>query len=143
MRAALPEAVHGKMVHDLIVLRPDLAPEQELTALVHELAHWLAHRVVIDDAVCTVYEYEAEAVEALVMSRLGLPSPPGREDNPTDGLLWASVNRVIWASRRICDALGLDARAEAWRPPAPARLQPQPAVDLDAAPGKEIVLEDE
>jgi hypothetical protein len=29
------------------------------------------------------------------------------DDSPTDDLLSASVTRVIWASSRICDALGV------------------------------------
>ena len=49
---------------------PDWSPEQELLALVHELAHWLAHRERIAAfALHAIFEYEAEAVEALVMAR--------------------------------------------------------------------------
>jgi len=123
VRAALPDPVHGKMAHDGIVLRPDLDPEQELTALVHELAHWLAHRTIIRDPAWadpkfTVLEYEAEAVEALVMSRLGLHPPCSLSGSPTDDLLSASVDRVNWVSGRICDALGLNGapRAEGSEP---------------------------
>lgn len=113
VRAALPNLVHGKVAHDRIVLRPDLDPEQELTTLVHELAHWLAHRGIFAhasgvDSTCTVFEYEAEAVEALVMSRLGLPLASSRGANPTDDLLSSSVVRVMWASSQICAALGLN-----------------------------------
>jgi hypothetical protein len=115
VRAALPESVQGRVFSDVITLRADLNPEQELLALVHELVHWLAHR---DPAAhthcahCTIFEYEAEAVEALVMARLGLTrhayDPVNAGDEcPTDGLLSASVARVIWASGRICHALGL------------------------------------
>ncbi len=72
-----------------------LSPEQELLTLVHELAHWLAHREACPGLHCTVFEYEAEAVEALVMARLGL-APLGLDvvdiDRPTDGLLSASVS---------------------------------------------------
>jgi hypothetical protein len=91
----------------------DLDPQQELLTLVHELTHWLAHRGLPADQPFTVFEYEAEAVEALVMARLGLPRrPPSgqcslHDDSPTDGLLLASVTRVIWAGSRICDALGV------------------------------------
>ena len=96
-----------------------LSPEQELLTLVHELAHWLLHREPQAPAwIARVFEYEAEAVEALVMARLGLPHPQRGVDldgeSPTDNLLSASVTRVIWASRRICGALGLDGRD---RPP--------------------------
>jgi len=116
VRGSLPQPVHGRATRDHITLRPDLNPEQHLLALVHELTHWIAHR---SDGPrtplphCTIYEYEAEAVEALVMARLGLnaperPSGPWEGDEPTDGLLSSSVNRVISTTERICQALGLD-----------------------------------
>ena len=110
VREELPECVEGRMVEDLITLRARLSPERELHALVHELTHWLAHRSERDQGSAlsrTVYEYEAEAVEAMVMERLGLA---GRDDEsvPTDDLLSCSVTRVLAASRRICGALGLE-----------------------------------
>jgi hypothetical protein len=115
VRAALPEWVHGRVFSDLITLQADLNPEQQLLALVHELAHWLAHRDMgcpVYGVHCTIYEYEAEAVEAVVMARLGLPHPTHgvadpHADPPTDGLLSSSVTRVVSTSRRICQALGL------------------------------------
>jgi hypothetical protein len=111
VRSPLPECVHGRVFSDLIILRSDLDPEQELLALVHELTHWLTHQDPYPQHPCTVFEYEAEAVEALVMARLGLQSPSDRidaaGDDPTDDLLSASVKRVVWASTRICDALGV------------------------------------
>jgi hypothetical protein len=111
VRSPLPEWVHGRVCSDLIVLRSDLDPEQELLTLVHELTHWLTHQDPCPQHPCTVFEYEAEAVEALVMARLGLQSPSDRidaaGDDPTDDLLSASVKRVVWASSRICDALGV------------------------------------
>jgi hypothetical protein len=111
VRSALPGSVHGRVSCDLITLRADLDPEQELLTLVHELTHWLTHRDPGIQHLCTVFEYEAEAVEALVMARLGLQSPSDQIDaernNPTDGLLSASVKRVVWASSQICDALGV------------------------------------
>jgi hypothetical protein len=123
VRTTLPECVQGRTFCDLITLRADLTPEQELLALVHEVAHWLAHRDVRPGLCCncTLFEYEAEAVEALVMGRLGFP-PPGLDpadlghDSSTDGLLSASVTRVIWASSRICGALGLEAERPASEP---------------------------
>jgi len=110
VRSPLPESVHGRVFSDLIMLRADLDPEQELLTLVHELTHWLTHRDPCLQDPCTVFEYEAEAVEALVMARLGLQSSSvqiAEGDHPTDGLLSASVKRVVWASSRICDALGV------------------------------------
>ena len=135
-RTSLPACVHGRVYCDLITLRTGLSPDQELLTLVHELVHWLAHRDAYPGLYCTVFEYEAEAVEALVMTRLGL-APPAPDvadvDRPTDGLLSASVTRVNWASSRICGALGLETE----RPPS----EPQTAVHVEAAAGKEIVLE--
>ena len=111
VRSQLPESVHGRLFSDLIMLREDLNPEQELLTLVHELTHWLTHRDPCLQHPCAVFEYEPEAVEALVMARLGLQSPSEQidaaGDNPTDDLLSASVQRVVWASSRICDALGV------------------------------------
>jgi hypothetical protein len=123
VRGALPESVHGRLSRDHITLRSDLSPEQHLLALVHELTHWLAHREEWPGtplAHCTIYEYEAEAVESLVMARLGLgpaerwPARPDGED-PTDGLLSSSLERVISTTQRICQALGLEQRKLAHR----------------------------
>ena len=136
VRTTLPECVHGRVCCDLITLRSGLSPEQELLTLVHELVHWLAHRDACPGLYCTVFEYEAEAVEALVMTRLGMERP-GLDaldfDRPTDGLLSASVTRVNWASSCICGALGLETE----RPPS----ETQTSVHVEAAAGKEIVLE--
>jgi hypothetical protein len=138
LRAELPPCVHGRICRDLITLRADLSPEQELLALVHELAHWLIHRGAHRVMDCTLFEYEAEAVEALVMARLGLPRSlfdcraPGHYP-PTDNLLAASVARVVSAATGICGALGLEA-------PMPGS-EAQAAVDLETAAGEEIVFE--
>src|ERR1700677_4246749 len=75
VRTALPECVCGQLRGDVITLRLGLSPEQHLLTLVHELAHWLAHRDPRPGLHCTWFEYEAAAVEALVMARLGLPPP--------------------------------------------------------------------
>jgi hypothetical protein len=136
-RSPLPAWVHGRVYCDLITLRTGLSPQQELVALVHELTHWLAHREARCAMDCTLFEYEAEAVEALVMARLGLPHA-GVDSaldplSPTDNLLSASVARVIWASRRICGVLGVDAETPV--------SEAQTAVDLEAATGKEVVFE--
>jgi hypothetical protein len=119
-RASLPPCVHGRIYRDLITLRADLDPEQELVALIHELAHWLAHRDTRRAMDHTLHEYEAEAVEALVMARLGLRC----RSSPTDNLLSASVARVTAVGARIC-----------------AALEAQSAIDLNTAAGKEIVFE--
>jgi hypothetical protein len=138
MRTALPDAVHGRVFDNVITLRAGLRPAQELAALIHELAHWLVHGEPRPRLHCTVFEYEAEAVEALVMARLD-PQSPGieagafRRINPTDNLLPASVARVKWASTRICAALGLEAQ--------PADSEAQSPVDLETAAGEEVVFE--
>jgi hypothetical protein len=112
VRTMLPREVQGLSCRNLITLRTGLSPEQELLTLVHELTHLLLHRETHDGMERTRFEYEAEAVEALVMQRLGLPHPQRGVDlggeSPTDNLLPASVTRVIWAGGRICGALGLD-----------------------------------
>jgi hypothetical protein len=138
LRSNLPSGVHGRIYRDQITLRQGLNPEQELIALIHELTHWLAHREAHRAIECTLFEYEAEAVEALVMARLGLPHSRfecGAPYHflPTDNLLSASVARVIAASARICTALGLPAQMP--------RSEAQAAIDLDAAAGEKIVLE--
>jgi hypothetical protein len=112
VREALPDTIHGGLSENRITLQAGLAPQQQLLALVHELAHWLAHRDSPQDssARATIYEYEAEAVETLVMDRLGLAALPDDSaasdaDCPTDGLLTSSVARVRSTVGRICQAL--------------------------------------
>jgi hypothetical protein len=115
VREPLPDAVHGGLSRDCITLHAGLDPHQQLLALVHELTHWLAHRDVLElpSACATIYEYEAEAVESLVMGRLGLPCPADDAAatgwyRPPDGLLTSSVTRVVSTVRRICQALELE-----------------------------------
>ena len=81
VREILPDWVCGRVSLDLITLHAGLSPEQELLTLVHELTHWLAHRDQGPGPQCTLYEYEAEAVEAIVMGQLGLKYPSS--DTPT------------------------------------------------------------
>jgi hypothetical protein len=137
MRSALPDCVCGQLRGDVIMLSLRLSPEQQLLTLVHELTHWLVHRDSRPGLHCIWFEYEAEAVEALVMTHLGLPVPgldpadPGHE-SPTDGLLSDSLARVMWASRWICGALGFQVT--------PSTSEPQAPVHIDAATGKEIIL---
>jgi hypothetical protein len=111
VRSNLPRSVQGRTLRDRIVLRHGLDPAEELLTLIHEITHWLAHRESSDScAHRTVFEYEAEAVEALVMDYLGLQRPgsaAAMNESPTDDLLLASVRRVKSTSRRICDALEL------------------------------------
>jgi len=131
-RAPLPDSVQGRMRENLITVRPELPPLQELAVLVHEFTHWLVHRHPRDGVEHTLFEYEAEAVEVLVLDRLGLSRGPRA---PLDGLLPASVARVHFAQHRICEALDLGGDE------APGVLQPQTAVDFQTPTGKEIVFE--
>jgi hypothetical protein len=111
VRCNLPGFVNGRSRRDLITLRKDLEPREELSTLVHELTHWLAHRETGESCVhYTVFEYEAEAVEALVMKYLGTQcsgsaAPALENESPTDDLLLSSVERVNATSRRIFDVL--------------------------------------
>lgn len=138
VRRVLPREVQGLTCRNLITLRAGLSPEQELLTLVHELAHLLLHGETQDGMERTRFEYEAEAVEVLVMQRLGLPHPlcgaRFEGESPTDNLLSASVARVIWAGRRICAALELDGARS---------LEAKAPIYLQAAAREEIVFEDE
>jgi hypothetical protein len=129
LHSALPDCVHGRLFSDHILVGSGLSPHQELSALVHEVAHWLVHRDARPGVDCTLFEYEAEAVEALVMHQLGF----GGTATATDSLLSASVERVRCARTRICEALGLAVRT--------SPSEAQAAVDLQAAAGEEIVFE--
>src|ERR1700737_4804758 len=129
VRTTLPERVQGRACCGLITLRTGLEPEQELLALVHELVHWLAHRHARPGLCCTVFEYEAEAVEAVVMTRLGMPRP-GLDvtdfDGPTDGLLSASFTRVtgravVFVVRSAWRPSGL---LQSRKPPSTSRQRP-------------------
>jgi hypothetical protein len=135
-RSVLPPTVHGRLERDMITLRAGMRANQELAALIHEVTHWLVHREATHRPHPTVAEYEAEAVESLVMIRLGLPKrrercPVWDLVSPTDNLLFESVLRVKTASTQICQVLGADA----------VNLQPQAAVDVETAPREEIVVE--
>ena len=107
VRESLPDSIHAGLSRDRITLRTGLDPEQQLQALVHELAHWLAHRDAAHGvgARATIFEYEAEAVESLVMRRLGLPTDA---DGTTEGLLTSSVARVHSTARRIIEVLNIE-----------------------------------
>ena len=130
LRSTLPDRVHGRVCSDRILVGHGLSPQEELAVLVHELAHWLVHRDPRPGVDCTLFEYEAEAVEALVMGRLGLAAG---SSTPTDRLLSASAARVRSAKTRICDALGIAADA--------GTSEAQAPVDLQASPGEEVVFE--
>lgn len=116
-RLPLPERLLGQQHRDGIQLRSGLSPEEELPALVHELAHWLVHAGALQGAALqgperTICEYEAEAIEVRVLGRLGLArlrASPFEciEIDPAEALLAHSCHRVSLACERICAVLGL------------------------------------
>ena len=111
-RLPMSECQLGQVRGDQILLRTGLSPEQELPTLIHELTHWLVHRDVFAGPAHTICEYEAEAVEAFVMARLGLAHLVTDTEGLTsadaaDALLAQSKARVIFAGSRICAALAI------------------------------------
>ncbi|HTB87527.1 MAG TPA: ImmA/IrrE family metallo-endopeptidase [Steroidobacteraceae bacterium] len=104
-RTPLSPWVVGRTHGRRVVLRSGLNKEQQLLTLIHELTHFLAHRPEerLDRTVC---EYEAEAVEKLVASELGLKGA-GLIDQATvtDDLLACSVARVRWVTRILLAAV--------------------------------------
>jgi hypothetical protein len=140
VRNSLLAGVHGQIEGRRIVLRTGLSLEQQLLTLVHELTHRVIHCNASQSLNRTVCEYEAEAVERWVGAVLKV-GPSAKDDldaDMTEDLLACSVARVRWASHVIlqiaCDsALGLSA----------PYLQSQAAVYIDAAAGKEFILNDE
>lgn len=143
-RHALPERIHARLVHDQIILDCSLSPEDELAALIHELAHWLMHREMPHPVSRTLLEYEAEAVERLVLAHLASNSgstAPGSSSAGavTENLLLASVGRVTAATARLCDVLGVQ---DALGMPGEARpSEAQAPVQFETASREEIVLE--
>jgi len=106
-RTPLSPWVAGRMDEKQIVLRSGLSKEGQLLTLIHELAHFLAHRPEehLDRTVC---EYEAEAVERLVAGQLGLKDSMGAPidlSEVTDDLLACSVARVRWVARTLLTAV--------------------------------------
>jgi hypothetical protein len=140
-RTPLSPWVVGHTHGHQLVLRSGLNKEQQLLTLIHELTHFLAHppEAQLNRTVC---EYEAEAVEKLVGGYLGLKHLGSAIDptTVTDDLLACSVERVRRVARSLLGAL------QAVRPAAHIaadRLQAQPAIEIETAPGEEIVFDDE
>jgi IrrE N-terminal-like domain len=134
-RTPLSPWVLGRMDENQIVLRCGLSKEQQLLTLIHELTHFLAHRP--DSQLNrTVCEYEAEAVERLVLGQLGLKELGAAIDltTVTDDLLACSVARVRWVARILLAALQDVTPSAHSVNPAPHlaadRLQAQAAVEI-------------
>ena len=135
LRANLPACVHGRIFRDQIThARWTAEPRTvELLTLVHELAHWLAHRDAHRAIDCTLFEYEAEAVEALVMARLRPAAfAPRMRARPTTSFLRitccrCSVARVGAGERADLRRLGAprrSCRAQKRRPPSTSTQRP-------------------
>ena len=140
VRNSLVAGVLGQIEGRRIVLRTGLTLEQQLLTLVHELTHRIIHCNASPPLNRTVCEYEAEAVERWVGAALKV-GPSAKDDldaDVTEDLLACSVARVRWASHVILQI----ARDSAFGLSAPD-LQSQAAVEIDAAAGKEFVLNDE
>ncbi|HEY2462811.1 MAG TPA: ImmA/IrrE family metallo-endopeptidase [Steroidobacteraceae bacterium] len=124
-RTPLSPWVVGRMDENQIVLRTGLSQEQQFLTLIHELTHFLAHRVEqqLDRTIC---EYEAEAVEKLVAGQLGLQDLGATIDltTVTDDLLACSVTRVRWVARTLLTAVQDE------KPALEDRLQAQAAVEI-------------
>jgi IrrE N-terminal-like domain len=140
VRNSLVAGVLGRVDARCIVLRAGLSLEQQLLTLVHELTHLILHYNVSPRIDRTVCEYEAEAVERWVGDALQSSSADEDLDAAalTDDLLACSVIRVRWASQVI-----LRVARDGALPPFPGLLQPQAAVELDAATREEVVFNDE
>ena len=106
IRAPLSPWVVGRTHGGQVILHSGLSKEQQLRALIHELAHFLAHRpeAQLNRTVC---EYEAEAVEKWVGGQLGLKNLGAAVDptTVTDDLLACSVARVQRVARILLAAV--------------------------------------
>jgi IrrE N-terminal-like domain len=141
VRNALVAGVLGQAEERRIVLRTGMSLDQQLLTLAHELTHLLVHCIAYPRINRTVCEYEAEAVERWVgaVLKVGASSRENIDiDSMTEDLLACSVLRVRRAAQLILAVARDDAFTLAsWS------LQPQSAVDIDAPPGEEVVLNDE
>jgi hypothetical protein len=141
VRNVLVAGILGRVEKRRIVLRAGLSLGQQVLTLSHELTHLMLHchaQPRIDRTVC---EYEAEAVERWVGAVLKLASPahePFDIATVTDDLLACSVVRV-----RRAAALILRVAQDGATVAIPPHLHAQAAVQVDAATGEEITLNNE
>ena len=140
VRDSLIAGVLGRVEERRIILRRGLSLKQQLSTLVHELTHLIIHCNAQPPINRTVCEYEAEAVERWVCDALHSITPVAdlNAATLTDDLLASSVVRVRWAAHLILSIARGGVLAAA-----PDSLQPQPAVQIDATAGEEIVFNDE
>ena len=140
VRDALISGVLGRVEERRIILRKGLSLKQQLSTLVHELTHLIIHCSAQPPINRTVCEYEAEAVERWVCDALHSITPTADLNAAalTEDLLACSVVRVRWAAHLI-----LSVARDGVLAAAADSLQPQAAVQIDAAAGEEIVFNDE
>jgi antirestriction protein ArdC len=106
----LPPDADGVSRGGRISIRPGLAPAQEFSVTVHELAHELLHRGESRPTSKTVRETEAEAVAFVVTSAIGLDTGSAAADyiqiyNGKTETLAASLDRIQHTAAEIIAAL--------------------------------------
>jgi hypothetical protein len=139
VRNSLIAGVLGRVEERRIILRRGLSLKQQLATLVHELTHLMVHCNAKPPINRTVCEYEAEAVERWVCDALQSITADAdlNATTLTEDLLACSVVRVRWAAHMLLRVARDGASAAA------QSLQPQSAVEIDAAAGKEVVFNNE
>jgi hypothetical protein len=101
-----------------ISIRPGLAPAQEFSVIVHELAHELLHRGEDRPQSKTVRETEAEAVAFVVCQAIGLETGTAASDyiqlydGKTDTLA-ASLNRIQYIASEIIMSITFNEEVQA------------------------------
>ena len=141
VRDSLIAGILGKVEERRIVLRAGLSLGQQLLTLTHELTHLMLHCNVLPRIDRTVCEYEAEAVEKWVGAVLQVVPYADEEFDvatATDDLLACSVTRVRWTAQLL-----LTVARGSVPVTFPQLLQTQAAVEVDAAPGEEIIFNNE
>lgn len=109
--ARLSGALHGMSLGGRIVIDRDLAPAEQFSTMIHEVAHELLHRDQgTGQATRTVRETEAEAVAYIVSQAVGLDCNTAACDyiKLYDGnkeTLLASLERIRQAAREIIAAI--------------------------------------
>jgi len=141
VRNSLVAGTLGRVEERRIVLRAGLSLGQQLLTLSHELTHLMLHCNALPRIDRTVCEYEAEAVERWVGAVLKV-APPAHQPfdiaTVTDDLLACSVVRVRWAAQLLLH-VAQDGAAMAIL----HHLHAQAAIQVDAAPGEEIIFNNE
>ena len=107
-----PEGVHGWSEGGRVVIRRGLLPAEELSVVVHELAHELLHENDRDVQRRSARETEAEAVAFVVCEAIGLEPGTAAADyiqlwKGDRDMLLASLERIHRTAATVLDDLGL------------------------------------